>query len=368
MTHFVIENIYLHNAPSTGLLFGDGWSMDELTILESWSVFNVTGFEGMNSGAETAKSVFYLFPTMAGTKGITQITFSGRYMGKPQDFVLNGSRLITANNRYTLKVSEIKGDIVIDLDVVDWEENEVLPMEPEWPERPEVPQRPGYAVSEGDYVTLGTLQWLKRNLGATKDNETGDYFQWGRETPFLRSFTPDGEEKTSFSTTVGPVKTDDISGLGDMFVKTEPDEQWLNWVNWSDWASLWAETNEQGPCPADWRLPTYEECEDLFRLTRQYQDDSTWKIYEGDNSNDYITLYSIQYVFGSDGERKTFPGYDSEHGYDPKYDAGFWTSTTNGQKIKWVLFDDSGLHDHYDSYGTSSCGMPVRCVRKAPEK
>ncbi|MCI5125084.1 MAG: DUF1566 domain-containing protein [Candidatus Electrothrix sp. AR5] len=105
-------------------------------------------------------------------------------------------------------------------------------------------------------TSAGGQVWMDRNLGATRvatsrtDEEAyGDLYQWGR--------LADGHEKRTSGTTT-ETSSSDVPGHGKFIISDNSNVNWRIPENYNLWQGVNGVNN---PCPAGFRLPTYDELE-----------------------------------------------------------------------------------------------------------
>ena len=117
-------------------------------------------------------------------------------------------------------------------------------------------------VNPYDYVDLGLpsqLKWAKCNIGATNEEETGLYFQWGDTQGYTAEQVGDGEGLKAFSWADYKWSVD---GSSSNFSKYNASDS-KTVLDPEDDA---AHVNMGG----NWRMPTLEECKELCLNTDIY--------------------------------------------------------------------------------------------------
>lgn len=199
-------------------------------------------------------------------------------------------------------------------------------------------------------VLFEGIYWAPINVGAeVKDEymelrEMGLFYQWGRNNY--------GSKWNAKDAVDGPVsETYATTGDGkDKFIANpfEPGD-WLSPAK----NDLWSATNNRGPCPAGWRVPSQAE---LQKIKTAYDNTGsqivTWESpymkIKGTNDNGTIYLPATGYR-GPQGQWNA-------QGISGHYRA----IDSNGTKASALVFDSSSL-----IIGTSAraAGLTVRCVR-----
>lgn len=204
-------------------------------------------------------------------------------------------------------------------------------------------------------VVLGGLRWAPVNVGATEIGTTtgvihnGLYFQWGRNTGFVYGGEPGDVYPTSgpfslYDATVGAAK--------DKFIKSI----------YGDWITpptnnLWSGDNQQGPCPAGWRVPTKAELEiitNAFGGTYAGNERVSWDsvhnrvVIRGDNGTDLLYFPTTGFRFNN--------GDSMSQGVTGTY----WSSSPEGWNSTALGISDSGI-SLFDRIRVFGCA--VRCVK-----
>jgi len=195
----------------------------------------------------------------------------------------------------------------------------------------------GQQVTYGTVTSTNAVCWMNRNLGASTTatayndgNAYGDLFQWGR--------LDDGHQATSSATTTTlsgtnvPGNNLFISGMGSPY-------DWL--VTQSD--SLWQASSSyaNNPCPAGWRVPTYDE----------------WSAEESTFSpQSYVGAYNSPLKLTAAGSRYYSNGSLSIVGAYGSY----WSSTVSGTFARYLYFNSSVS---YMGSNDRAFGLSVRCLQ-----
>ena len=189
----------------------------------------------------------------------------------------------------------------------------------------------GETPSTEDYVDLGlSVKWAKRNLGASKPSDYGDYYAWG-ETELKAKYT--------WAT-----------------------YKWMQ-TGQSDWKYITKYTVDDGKITLEaaddaataklgspWRMPTSDEIRELL-------DNCTWTWTTQDGKNGYE-------VKGTNGNSIFLPAAGLRHSSE-LYDAGgrgvYWSSWVGADGGAKGLYFDSDGHDWGDT--SRFYGFTVRPVR-----
>jgi uncharacterized protein (TIGR02145 family) len=197
-------------------------------------------------------------------------------------------------------------------------------------------------------VVYGTQTWMDRNLGARQVaaalNDVfsyGNYYQWGRPA--------DGHEITVWNGT----SKNSGRGLADVTATLAADANpsYANFItSGSDWlatpagsgiATLWATAN-QGPCPANYHVPTNDEWNTADAFNSGW-DDST------DTYDSTLKLPSSGYRDRTNGALSS----QGTHGY-------YWSSTVSGTNASLLDFS-SAVASTYNY--NRAFGFTVRCLK-----
>ena len=207
----------------------------------------------------------------------------------------------------------------------------------------------GGGISNDEYVDLGlSVKWAKRNLGASKPSDYGDYYAWGETEPKEKyiwatyKWMQTGQSGWTHITkyTVGDRQTKGIwydsdgTFIGDGKTTLEAADD--------------AATAKLG---SPWRMPTSDEIRELL-------DNCTWTWTTQDGKNGYE-------VKGTNGNSIFVPaaGYrpSSELNFAGSW-GSFWSSSLSGDSGNALgLYFNSGAHDWGASY--RNVGFSVRPVR-----
>ena len=196
-------------------------------------------------------------------------------------------------------------------------------------------------------VVYGTQTWMDRNLGARQVADAindvfsyGNYYQWGRPA--------DGHEITVWN---GTTKTAG-RGLADVIATLAADANpsYANFItSSSDWlatpatsgtATLWATAN-QGPCPANYHVPSLAEWNTADATTG-------W-----DNSTD---TYDSALKLPSSGFRSRSNGTL----YNQGTSGDCWSSSVSGTGASGLYFSSTVASTYNDH---RAYGFTVRCLK-----
>ena len=199
-------------------------------------------------------------------------------------------------------------------------------------------------------VDMGlSVKWASFNVGASKPEENGFYYAWGETEP-KPTYTEsnylwcDGnlDQLTKYN-------FDSAYGLVDNKAKLDD-----------------ADDVAHVKLGGKWRMPTYEEMNELYATEYDSNYQWTWKTENG--------CYGLEIVFLANGNKIFLPasGNIDEYGrlYDLDEEGQYWASscTTSdlrpGQRLSFYAYDDSFYADMYR--GRRSYGYSVRPVYGDP--
>lgn len=207
----------------------------------------------------------------------------------------------------------------------------------------------GEVVDDHVYVDLGLpsgLLWATCNVGANAPEEYGDYFSWGEtqpkdiyDWPNYRYFS--GSDNSLLFTKYCSESYWGYNGFVDSLTVLEPSDD-VATVNWG----------------ADWRMPTKEECRELYLNTTVIGDttlnDVAGVFFIAGNGNS-IFLPTASYHWCDEFCDQEVYGYN---GY-------YWTRTLGIESPEgWALClysDGSSYHFYMDQFGRYA-GFSVRPV------
>ena len=191
-----------------------------------------------------------------------------------------------------------------------------------------------------EYVDLGLkVKWATCNVGASKPWEYGDYFAWGETKPktdyswSTYKFTTGGVGTFTFTNYTGSDKT---------VLDAADDAAAANWGG-------------------AWRMPTYEEVQDLLdNCTWEWQaaGNTTFGGVAGYKVTSKKTGYTDKYIF--------LPAAGGRSGTDVLFDAGSWCRYWSSSLVadSPMLAYSTIIGSEYKIWGncTRDCGFTVRPV------
>lgn len=169
---------------------------------------------------------------------------------------------------------------------------------------------------------------LDRNVGASAADKSGNYYQWGNNTPVAK----EGE--------------------------TAVNEQYS--ADWAyDKAVDWTKP-ENTPCPMGWGLPTPEQMTSLKGILDVIGDD--YMDFPVDDDALYAAedlLDKMQVAASGQFNKNKLEIYLSTAGY-------FWTAFVSEDHTQVGTFENN-LFPNYRKTSTFDIAIPVRCVKAAPK-
>ena len=200
--------------------------------------------------------------------------------------------------------------------------------------------------NKGEYVEMGDgLKWATCNLGASKPEESGDYFAWGEAEPYYSSLSPltwkDGKEKGFWNQSYKYCKNTENSS----FVYTKYNK--TDGKNKLDLADDVANIKLKG----NWRIPTVSEWEKLM-----VKDNYTWTLYDNGKIRGYIVTSKVK---GYEGNKIFLPAASDFMGKVPRYKGrqvirgSYWTS----EMVTETKYDDSSKYLCFTDSFMKVCGI-----------
>lgn len=179
-----------------------------------------------------------------------------------------------------------------------------------------------------------TFDIMSKNIGAQSENETGNTYQWGNNTPVSTSQTANG------------------AILG-----------WNSSWNTSSVTDDWS-INKQGPCPNGWFIPTKEDFAEIGGVS------GVWL--KTKRQIHYIVKVLNLPVWGCRDNK-------DGHKLPDNYKSDFWTSSKEGNTLAWYFIISLGnntTEKYWNSFDGAyidtdssfpkyfSTGRYIRCIRK----
>jgi uncharacterized protein (TIGR02145 family) len=188
-----------------------------------------------------------------------------------------------------------------------------------------------------EWVDLGLpsgLKWATCNVGATKPEESGEYFAWGETMP-KESYTDRAYQHKSTINWLGDIKTLSKYCESDHRVALELEDDAAN-VNWG----------------GKWRMPTKAEFDELLKHCKW-----SWTTLGGKNGYKVTSKKNGNSIFFPAAGRRY--GADNHNALSCGY---YWSSSlsTGSPYYAWYLYFDSSTNSSSDYY--RSDGFPIRPV------
>ncbi len=207
-----------------------------------------------------------------------------------------------------------------------------------------------------EYVDLGLpsgLKWATCNVGATKEEEYGDYFAWGETEPYYSSLNPlawkDGKEtgyarsshKYSYEGTQTASKYNSTDGKTTL----DLDDDAAN-ANWE----------------GSWRMPTKDEFQELF-------DNCTWTWTENYNSKN-VSGFIVKSKTQGNSNSIFLPASSYFNGksiMDVGYYSFYWSASRSTEQSFYAYYSNCDYENTVELGFTfeRSYGLPVRPVFSA---
>ena len=220
-----------------------------------------------------------------------------------------------------------------------------------------------YGVNHGKGTAIGMAIWAPVNCGYHKDDfKYGKLYQWGRK--YGQGYEGDATTPTVEEGGISAITGQHKSKSNVFFIGTS--EYNYDWLYPQD-SKLWnsgTESNpvktENDPCPEGWRVPTYEELEDL---NDNY---SSWTTDENGHPGYWFSgpsTYSEavpQVFFPAAGGRS----YGDGNAFNRGNYGFYWSSRPISDYAYYLGFysSNSYMNGRYHAYGYS-----VRCVQVTDE-
>lgn len=170
---------------------------------------------------------------------------------------------------------------------------------------------------------------LDRNVGASAADKSGNYYQWGNNTP--------------------------VALEGETAVNAQYSADWTY-----DKAVDWTKP-ENTPCPMGWGLPTHEQMtvlENIFDLIFYYEEFGEGSKEDYDAAK--ALLNKMQIPDSDKFTKKSNPNLaGTGYGY-------FWTAYVSDDHTMVGIFETS-TYPNYGKKQTFDNAIPVRCVKAAPK-
>jgi uncharacterized protein (TIGR02145 family) len=209
---------------------------------------------------------------------------------------------------------------------------------------------PAIATTVTD-VNYGGKTWMDRNLGARRVADAindvfsyGNYYQWGRPADGHEITVWNGTSRTAgrgLADVTADLAGDDIPEHDNFIVINSSPNNWLASPATSNTLTLWATAN-QGPCPANYHVPTNGEWDTADAFNSQWNNST-------DTYNSTLKLPSSGYRARTDGTLND----QGTNGY-------YWSSTVSGTNARDLNFNSTVANT---SYNHRASGFTVRCLK-----
>ena len=230
-----------------------------------------------------------------------------------------------------------------------------------------------YGVNHGQGVEIGGVVWAPVNCGYHEtDFKYGKLYQWGRK--YGQGYDGElydinGNKTGTYADATVPIVTSGPVSLSTGQSKSNEDYFYKNGLYPYDWLSspddeLWNSGTESDPvkteydpCPEGWRVPTYEELDELNDNRSSWTTDENGQIgYWFSGSKSYSS--SVPRVFfPAAGNRNDYDGTAYNRGYTGYY----WSSRPSYYYGACSLYFNSSNTDMYSD--RRARGYSVRCVQ-----
>ena len=226
-----------------------------------------------------------------------------------------------------------------------------------------------YGINHGKGVLIDGVIWAPVNCGYHANGfKYGKLYQWGRK--YGQGYNGDfydGDYDQKYLDAIVPKTVSRSASLSEGQDKSNKNIYYApsgsDWLGSSSYDDLWnignsseAVKSEYDPCPAGWRVPTYDEFYSLKRnksswTTDDYGRAGVW--FTG--SNEYSD--NSNRIFLPAGGRFTYYGYATDRGYVGYY----WTSEAASDNKAYYLL----VYSSYTSLSSNGriYGCSVRCIQ-----
>ena len=248
-------------------------------------------------------------------------------------------------------------------------------------------------------VELAGLRWYPVNVGFSKANPYGKFFQWGRKAGQLY-YTQDNTYKAQLATFDENHKfigTPDDNTYYFTYYNAETNEdKYDNWfrddveIPFTIWPMEEPEEypGMGNPCPEGWRLPTMEEWKSIesfktgcYRMENEPHcgvniDSYMFKFEDASNPSNIQSLElpfcGYMYCYTEEDFKTRTLDFDDRGSFqqywasDGEWQTGFDYSGNPTIVVKMYYLQEWLSHIRYDSEVDPKQGLPVRCVQDIP--
>ena len=213
-------------------------------------------------------------------------------------------------------------------------------------------------------VFYGDQIWMDRNLGArrvaTDLNDVfsyGNYYQWGRPGNGHEITVWNGTTKNSgrgLADVTADLAADDIPEHDNFITSVSTPYDWLATPANAGDDTLWTLAN-QGPCPANYHVPTLTEWNTADNEALGSQDGTNGGNTTGWDNN--TETYESTLKLPSSGYRNRTNGTL----YNQGTSGDCWSSTVSGTKASYLIFTSTRASTNYSNLRAG--GITVRCLK-----
>lgn len=360
--------------------WGNEYSANEkvANVLELRSLSSVMSYDGTLSGDEIAKWI-KAYVAQANTS-FSAIIAPGKYDSEEDimQIYVNGSSTplavktssaltIESGKAYSFKLAVRKDLVAITSSVTvgEWDDVTLEDQQMTVETIKKIDYIDEYGINHGAGVEIDGVVWAPVNCGYhAADYPFGKLYQWGRK--FGQGYDGDATTPTITRAPVSLEVGNDESNSNVFYIDPyyQNDGDWLISHNHTLWNSGTDDSpvkTEHDPCPLGWRVPTYNELDDLrqnrsSRITNNINQSGFWfsgtRLYNEDNPKVFLPCAGWR---GGDNGNTYFRGGT----------GGYWSSlkVINSDYSSYYL-DFTNTEAIMDLYYARATGYSVRCVQE----